>query len=136
MTLEQFFEQYERNSAAGDAQALAAQYADVFLTAGPNGVQTAKASDLLHVIPRRRQLFASIGWQSTTLVSLAETRLDDRYSVVRTEWRWRLAPSGKGLAELTLPSTFIVERSAEGLRIVFYLAHHDLMTVLRERDLV
>jgi hypothetical protein len=94
-----------------------------------------KASDLLLAIPKRKQLFESIGCRSTTLVSLQETRLDDRYTMVRTEWRWRFEQSAEKPLDVTLPSTFIVQRSPDGLRIVFYLRHQDIMTVLRERGL-
>src|SRR5438552_11177992 len=83
-----FFENFEKLSALGDAEHLAALYAAAFLVAGPTGTQIVKASDLVHAIPRRKQLFEAAGCTSTTLASLVETRLDDRYSLVRTEWRW------------------------------------------------
>ncbi len=129
------FDTFERYSAAGDAEGLAGLFAASFLSAGPNGAQTVKASDLLQVIPKRRQLFESIGWHSTKLVSLHETSLDERYRMVRTEWRWRLDRAGEAPVEITLPSTFIVHESRDGLRIVFYLTG-DILTVLRERGLL
>lgn len=128
-----FFEDFAQRNASGDAEGLVRLYAASFLMARPNGVQVVKAADLLPAIPKRKQLLAAIGCRSTTLASLQETKLDDRYSIVRTEWRWRFDRGGDGPEEITLPSTFIVQQSGEGLQIVFYLAHEDILAVLRER---
>jgi hypothetical protein len=130
-----FFETFERNTAAGDADAIASLYAPSFLMAGPNGVQVVKASDLRLAIPKRKQMLESAGCSAARLVSLQENKLDDRYSQVRTEWQWRIQREGTAPAEITLPSTFIVEKSSEGLRIVFYLSG-ELMATMRERGLL
>ena len=134
-TIRAFFTEYERLTAAGDGEGLARLYAPVFQMAGPAGVQVVKSGDLAYAVAKRKQLFESIGFRPTRLVSLHETPLDERYELVRTEWQWRLDRGGS-VAELTLPSTFILERTAEGLRIVFYLTHQDVMTALRERGLL
>ena len=133
--VQDFFETFERLSADGDAEALAGLYAATFLSAGRDGVQTVKSSDLVHVIPKRKQLLESVGCQSTKLVSVQETKLDDHYSLVRTEWRWRFDRADAPV-EITLPSTFVVYRSGEGCRIVLYLTHDNIMTVLRERGIL
>jgi hypothetical protein len=133
-TLRSFFELLESKSAiASDAEALVGLYAPGFLYAGPDGTQVVKATDLSVEIPKRKQLFDSIGRRSTTRLSLHETRLDDRYTMVRTEWQWQFDRGSDLPAEITLPSTFIGERSRDGPKIVFYLAHADIMTVLRAR---
>ncbi len=132
----EFFEAHERSSAAGDAEALARLYAASFLVAGPNGAQVVKSCDLLHAIPKRKQILEAAGCTSARLTALHETKLDDRYSLVRTEWRWQLHQIGEAPPEVTLSSTFIVQQSSEGLRIVLYLPHGDIMAVLRERGLL
>jgi hypothetical protein len=133
--MQAFFEAFEAGSEAGDAASLAKLYTESFLVANPNGVQVVRASDLLQIIPKRKQMLDAAGCQAAKLVSLSETRLDDHYSMVRTEWRWRVKGDENG-SEITLPSTFIVRRSSEGLRIAFYLAHGDITAVLRERGLL
>lgn len=130
-----FFEAFERSSAAGDAEALAGLYAPSFLMAGAAGVQVVKASDLRFAIPKRKQILESAGCPAARLVSLQESKLDNRYSQVRTEWQWRFEREGTAPVEITLPSTFIVEKSDEGLRIVFYLSG-ELMATMRERGLL
>jgi hypothetical protein len=67
-------------------------------------------------------------------VSVDDTPLDARYSLVRTEWRWRVIRGNELVADLTLPSSFVVDRAAP--QIVCYLPHQDITTVLQERGLL
>jgi len=134
--IETFFRQYERNTNRDDAERLASQFADTFTAADPSGARVVRAADLRAAISRRQQLFASIGCRSTTLLSLHETKLDDRYVMVKTEWRMQFDRGADGVEDVTLPSTFIIHTSGETPRIVFYLTHEHLMTALRDRGLL
>jgi hypothetical protein len=69
-------------------------------------------------------------------VTLQESRLDDRYSLVRTEWRWRFERSSEALVDFTLPSSYVVDRSPERWQIVAYIPHADIMAELRRRGLL
>lgn len=135
-TMRAFFEAFEASSATGDAASLAKLYTASFVVAGPNGVHVVKASDLAHIVPKRKQTLGAAGCGDAKLVSLNETRLDDHYSMVRAEWRWQVNCGDSESPEITLPSTYIVRRSSEGFRIAFYLAHGDIVAVLQERGLV
>jgi hypothetical protein len=134
--IQAFFKRYERASAANDAETLAGLFAPSFLSAGPAGAQIVQTHDLVEAIPKRRQMLESVGCRPPALVSVQSTALDVRYSLVRTEWRWRVVHAGQAPADFTLPSTFIVEQSRGVLRIVCYLPHQDIMAVLRERGLM
>jgi len=134
--LRSFFAAFEAGTAASDADALARMYAPAILVAGPNGSQVVKAADLLTAVQKRKQLFDAAGRRQTTLAGLVETPLDGRYTLAKTEWRWRFSPADRDEAEVTLPSTFIVEHTADGPRIVLYLMHADVGAVLRERGLL
>jgi hypothetical protein len=131
--LRPFFEAFAAKSTASDVEGLARLYAPTILVAGPDGTHIVTSADLLRVIPKRKQLLESIGYRSTTLVGLHEIELDQRYTLARTEWQWQFGPAGAARTELTLPSTFIVERSSDGVRIVVYVMHQDLVGVLRDR---
>src|SRR3979411_2242821 len=101
--LRSFFGPFERESAAADIEGLARLYAPAILVAGPNGSQVVSRDDLLRAIPQRQQMFGAAGHRSTTRAALQETKLDDRYTLARTEWQWQFAPSGDAPTELTLP---------------------------------
>jgi hypothetical protein len=134
--LRPFFQAFENASATTDVDALMRLFAPAILVAGPSGSQIVKAADLMMAIPKRKQMFAAAGCQSTTLVGVHEQRLDDRYTLARTEWRWQFTPNGRVPADLTLPSTFLVEQSNDEPRIVVYLMHHDIGAVLKEHRLI
>jgi ketosteroid isomerase-like protein len=134
--LRPFFQAFEAAAAAVDVDALARLYAPAILVAGPGGSQVVKSADLLLAIPKRRQMFEAAGWRGTTLAGLREERLDDRYTLARTEWRFQFAARDGASSELTLPATYIVDRSDGEPRIVVYVMHHDIARVLKERGLL
>jgi hypothetical protein len=134
--LRSFFEAFETAGAALDVDGLARLYAPAILVAGPNGSQVVSRDDLLRAIPKRKQLFDAAGHRSTRLVGLQETKLDDRYTLARTEWRWEFARPAGPPTDLTLPSSFLVEQANSETRIVVYLMHHDVTSELRERGLL
>lgn len=134
--MESFFRTFEQLSAASNAADLAGLYAPSFLMAGPNGSQWVRASDLQLAIPKRKALFESLGCISTHLAALEETGLDDRYSLVRTEWRWRFERSAEAAVEFMLPSSFLIDRSLNRWQIVAYIPHADVMAELRRRGLL
>jgi len=133
--LRPFFEGFAASSTIGDLDALARLYAPSILVAGPNGAHAVTSADLMRAIPERRQMLDSLGCRRTTLVSLDETALDGRYTLARAQWRWDFEPPGAVPTSLTLPSTFIVDRSGDAPRIVVYVMHQDLAAVLRQRGL-
>jgi len=134
--MESFFRTFEQLSAASNAAELAGLYAPSFLLAGPNGSQVVRAGDLQHAITKRKELFESLGCTSTSLAALEETGLDDRYSLVRTEWRWRFERSAEAPVEFTLPSSFVIDRSLDRWQIVAYIPHADVLAELRRRGLL
>jgi hypothetical protein len=132
--LRSFFALLEAGPA--DLTTLARLYAPAIVVAGPTGSQVVTIDNLLLGVQKRKQLFEAAGCQRTELVHLEETPLDDRYTLTRTEWRWQFARPDRAPTEITLPSTFIVERTSEGPRIVLYLMHADVVAVLRQRGLL
>ena len=134
--MESFFRTFEQLSAESKAADLAGLYAPSFLLAGPSGSQLVRAADLQQAIPKRKDLFKTLGCTSTHLATLEETSLDDRYSLVRTEWHWRFERPSEAMVEFTLPSSYVVERSPDGWQIVAYIPHADIMAELRRRGLL
>ena len=135
-SMESFFRTFEQLSAESNAAGLAALYAPSFLLAGPSGSQLVRAADLEQAIPKRKDLFKTLGCTSTHLGTLAETVLDDRYSLVRAEWHWRFERSFEARVEFTLSSSYVIERSPDRWQIVAYIPHADIMAELRRRGLL
>jgi hypothetical protein len=134
--VEGFLKRYEVNSNVGDAEEVVKQFADVFMAADPGGARAVPSSVLLMAIPQRKKLFESVKSSVTTLASVKQTRLDERYVLLETEWLVKF-DRGRGHCEdLTLGSTFVVHRSDDGMKIVFYLNHEDLTSVLRKKGVL
>jgi hypothetical protein len=84
--IEDFLKRYEVNANVGRAEETVEQFADVFMMADPGGVRAVPSSALLVAIPQRKRLFESLGSSITTLASVEQTRLDDRYALLKTQW--------------------------------------------------
>jgi len=134
--IEDFLKRYEVNANVGRAEETVEQFADVFMMADPGGVRAVPSSALLVAIPQRKRLFESLGSSITTLASVEQTRLDDRYALLKTQWLVQVDRGSGRKEEVILRSTFVVHRSDDGLKVVFYLSHEDFMSVLRERGLL
>ncbi len=130
-----FFDSFARQSSGDDIQAQVAQFADTFLAAGPQAAKCVRAADFALALPKRKQLFDSLGCQSTTLVSLEETPLDARYVLARTKWQMTFGRPNAGPEQVLVDSTFIVDTAAAEFRIVLYLASQDIMQVLKDRGI-
>lgn len=135
-SMAEFFGRFAAQTATGDPESLAAFYAPAFLMAGSAGAQVVRASDLALAIPKRKQLFDAAGCRSTTLLSIDDTRLDGRYSLVRTTWRWTFAQADGTISDITLPASYVVDRVAGDGKIVCYVNGADIAAIMRERGLL
>ena len=125
----EFFEAFERNSNALDAEALAGQFGDHFLGADPARATPVSRADFLDALPARRELFDSAGLLRTRLTSLTETALDADHVLAETTWVGEL----RGGDELPLGSSFILRRQGASWVVIFYLNHQDITRILEER---
>ena len=132
--LRSFFERFQSLSAAADIAGLAAMYAEKIMFAGPRGTMTISPADIMGAIPKRKQMLDGAGHRSTTMIGFEEAPLTERYSLVRTQWRWDFAPATGEPFSATLPSTFIVDRGGDTPKIVVYINDHDITAALSERE--
>jgi hypothetical protein len=132
-SLAAFFASWQHNRDTATTDNLA-QFADTFLAAGPDGAKPVPAAAFGPALAKRRQLFAQLGCLSNELLSLDETPLDSRYTLART--RWRMTFSRPGLADepFEVASTFLIDTRTQ--QILVYLAHQDILALLRERGLM
>jgi hypothetical protein len=133
--IERFFETYAFHTDKGNVPELVASFAEVFLAAGPQGAQPVRASDFALALPKRYKLFESMGCRSTELTRLQETCLDERHVSARTRWSLTFERPGKEPEQIVVESTFLIDAGAEPFRIVLYLAHSDIMEILKHRGI-
>jgi len=134
--IERFFRTFESNTNSDNVAATVSLFADVFMAASPQGAQAVRGGDFALALPRKKQLFDSLGCRSTELVTLTETRLDARYTMASTQWKMTFARPGSEPQDVVAESVYIVDTGGAEPKIVFYLANQDLMQVLKERGLL
>jgi hypothetical protein len=132
-SVEAFLRRFELNNNESDFSAAVSQFADTFMAAGPQGAQCVRAGDFALALPKRKQLFESFGCHSMQLVSVDAHSLGDRYSIAHTQWKMNFANNDLPTEGMFVNSTFIVDTSEADFRIVLYLAHQDVMLMLKER---
>jgi hypothetical protein len=130
-----FFALYARDNNDGDITKTVSHFADPFLSAGPQGTQCVRVAEFAAALPRRKQLFDKLQCQPTELVDLHETALDDRYVLAWTQWRMMFAHES-GPVELLVDSSFLVDTGGQEPKIAMYMAHQDIMQVMRERGIL
>lgn len=133
--VKQFFDQYESNLSRSDVAAIAAQYGESFVFAGPQGTQAVRRDDFINVLPKRQGFFKSVGLRSSTVIALEETGFDGRCVLVKAHWRLQFASTQAPISALDVVSTYLLQQQPDGLRIVFQLDHDDLTKRVQELGL-
>lgn len=134
--LARFLQTYETNTSSGDIPALLAQFADPFMAATPTGVQCLHAAEFAVALPWRLKLFAGLGAQPSKLISCEETRLDDRFTMAETRWQMTFIREGRPAQQALADSLFIIDTAGDAPKIILYIAHQDLVAVLREKGVL
>lgn len=130
-----FIESYAHHSATRNIPALVSQFAETFLAAGPGGAQCVRAADFARALPRRIELFDSLGCQSTELIETHESQLDARYALVNTTWRFTFRGAEGAIETVDSESIFVIDRESDPFQILLYLNPRDIMETLRERGI-
>ena len=128
-----FFEEFEQLSDTLDTDGMSRLYSDTFMAADPNGARPVPKAAFLAMLPKRKEMFASSGYASSTLTDITETPLDDSYVLVDTKWIMKaLDPAKK--QDIELASSFILRRTDNSFEIVFYLNHQDITAKLQSTN--
>lgn len=135
-TIDLFFQAFQQASANGDLPVLTTLFADTFLAAGPQGAKCIPASVFAPAVGSRKQLFDRLGCRPAELVSVTPTPLDSRYTLVRTEWHFTFEPPDHEPEFISIESSCLLDTGRDPLRILAYIAHQDIMAILRERGLL
>jgi hypothetical protein len=90
ITAEEFFRRYEQANNDFDVQLISNLYADTFMFANLQGVQSVKKEDFVKVLPRRKDFMKAAGLLSSRVDSVEATMLDSKYMLVKTVWNMRI----------------------------------------------
>lgn len=126
----------EHNSSSGNTYEVVKQFADEFLAVSPHHSQCVRSANFAAALPKRKELFKSLGLESTELIGVKESRLDQRYALANTRWRFTFLSQLAKPELVEVESTFLVDMGVEPFQIILYLAHQDIMEILKQRSLL
>jgi len=132
----EFFDRYARSRNSFDAEHIDSQYCDAFMFAGPDGARVVEKRTILAGLSKGREMFKTLGHQSTTLVSLQETTLDEHYAMVRARFVWRFEKSTAAPIDVEVDSTFILYIKDGVATIVLQHEHEEFGHALRARGVL
>jgi hypothetical protein len=126
-----FFDRYAGSRTAQDINAIASQYPDAFMTAGPNGARVAQKSAVIAGFPKGQEFLKSLGHESTEVVSLHESRMAEHYVLIRASFVWRFRRPSMPPTEAKVDSTFILYVDKDAPKIVFQHEQEEFQQALR-----
>jgi len=132
----EFFEGVETASNTLDLNLIDAQFADQFIFADPNGTRVVEKQKFLPFLPKRREFFKSIGHQSTKVLSLEETPIDDQYTMVKAHFLMQFQKSTGESKEINLDSTYILFMKGETPKIVMHIEPEDVQQAMKDIGLL
>jgi hypothetical protein len=131
-----FFEGVEKASNTLDLELIDAQFADQFIFADPNGTRIIEKEKFLPALPKRQGFFKSLGHQSTRILALEETWLDDQYAMVKAHFLMRFKKASGQIVEAEVDSTYFLFMKGNLPRIVMHMEHEDLKEAMQKRGLL
>jgi hypothetical protein len=131
-----FFEGIEQASNTLDLGLIDSQYADQFIFADPNGTRMVEKEKFLLFLPKRQEFFKSLGHQSTKVLSLEKTPIDDQYTMVKAHFLMQFQKTSEQMAEAKVDSTYILFMKGDSPKIVMHIEHEDLKEAMQARGLL
>jgi hypothetical protein len=129
--VEEFLRMYEHNCTLDDAGPLVAQFTDPFQFAGAGGTKMLSRETFAALLPKRKSLFAQLGCGHGELVSIDTNLLDAHYILAKTRWR-----IGIRSGEVIIDASFMLQDVEGDLKIILYLPHEDLQSILESHGAV
>jgi hypothetical protein len=129
--VQEFFDRYARSRGALDIDLISSQYPDVCMFAGPSGARVGEKAAILAAFPKGREFLEAAGHTATTVLSLDETRLDERYTLVRATFVWRFEKASAQPIDVTVDTTFVLFMDQGAPKIVFQQEREDFQQALR-----
>jgi len=131
-----FFEGIEKAGNSLDLELINSQYADQFIFADPYGTRVIEKQKFLTALPKRLEFFKSLGHQSTKILALDETQLDDQYTMVKTHFLMQFRKSSGEIIEAKVDSTYFLFMKGDSPKIIMHMEHEDLKEAMQKRGLL
>jgi ketosteroid isomerase-like protein len=132
-SVQQFFAEFNRASAALDIPAILSEFAEEFLYAGAKGTQVIRKEQFAALVAKQKEMFDAFGQVSSDTVPVEEYPLDDAYTVVKAKVTMIFRKDGKDV-EIVQQVSYML-RMGDTPTICVYANAHDVMRLLSDAGL-
>ena len=135
--IEQFFTRYEEGANSFDPDVVTSHFTASFMGGDPNGVMCIQNDAAFRqAISARRAFFKQIGFRSAKVLSVAETPLDEQYTMAKVHWHMVFEKQPGVPLDFKFFITYFLFDVGVGPQVAFYISHEDEQRVMREAGLV
>ena len=135
--MRKFFARYEEGATSFDPALVTSQFADAFMEAGPAGANAIRNDAAFRrAIPERAALFRKLGFRSARVLDVAETPLDERYTMAKVHWHLVFEKDAGVPLDFKFFITYFLLADGDGHKVVFYISHDDERKLMRDAGLL
>ncbi len=135
--IEEFFRRYEEGANTFDPDLMKSLYTETFMGADPNGAACIQNDEKFReAIPQRKEFFRQIGFRSAKVLNIAETPLDDHYTMAKVHWQMIFEKDAGKPQEFKFYITYFLFDPGEGPQVAFYISHDDEQKIMRDAGLI
>jgi hypothetical protein len=133
--IERLFREYAEAALGTAAERTAAFYAPGFIAAGPTGSAVfANDERFLDWIGGVYDFNRQTSMEAMEVIAVSERLLSERHTIATVTWGARFRKTGSTLARFEI--TYLLERAAEGWKILAYVSHTDQEEEMRRLGLL
>ncbi len=133
-SVRKLFSEHEKAFNELDMKKSAEFFADSFISAGPNGTITNSKKEFLESGQKAAAFYRSVGQKSAKILSLDETPITDKYSLVKVHWGVTFEKTGDRLIEFDV--SYLLQKIGAEPKIILFIAHQDEQKAMRELGLL
>ncbi len=132
-SIKKMFSEYEKAFAALNVKRSAEFFADIFISAGPNGAIAQNKAEFLKMADQAAEFYKSVGQTSARILSADEMPISDEYSMVKIHWGVTFQKTGDRLIEFDV--TYFIQKIETEPKIIMFIAHQDEQKAMKELGL-
>ena len=133
-SIKKMFAEYEKAFAALDIKKNSEFFADIFISAGPNGVIAQSKTEFVKMAQQAADFYKNIGQTSAKILSVDEVPISNEYSMVKVHWGVTFEQTGDRLIEFDV--TYFVQKTGSEPKIIMFIAHQDEQKAMQDLGLM
>lgn len=132
--VETYFKEYEHNFDKLNVRAIADNYADTFLSAGPKGVIANNKKEFIEKASQAAEFYREVGQKSARIISKTVIPVSNEYCMVTVHWGAKFEKTGE--KEIEFDVSYLLQELNDKIQVILFIAHEDEEKTMKELGLV